>query len=246
MIIMIMIIMIIEVNKLKDIFIRNGYPKSVFHSCVKRFFEKLFRPKQQEDNPDKKEVTMSLLYLGTISLKLRKRLINVFKQSLPAVDLKVVFRSSCRMRSFFRFKDRVPTDLVSHLIYKFTCADCNASYLGETNRHYLIRKCEHLCISPFTGKAMAKPPTSVTTHITEKQCVGNTLDNFEIITRCRGDLFRQRIQESILISRDNPIINGQIRSIKLELFWVFKKGCELLSFTWTLHYHTVKVVVQFL
>ena len=122
------------------------------------------------------------------------------------------------MRSFFRFKDRVPTDLLSHLIYKFTCADCNVSYLGETNRHYLVRNCEHLRISPFTGKAVVKAPTSVTTHIAEERCLNNNLDNFEIVTRCRGSLFRQRIQESLLIARDNPIINGQIRSVKLELF----------------------------
>ena len=207
----------IEINKLKDIFIRNGYPKSVFHSCVRRFFEKLFRPKQQK-NPEKKEISICLLYLGTISLKLRTKLKNIFKRSLPTVDFKVVFRSSCRMRSFFRFKDRVSTDLLSHLIYKFTCADCNASYLGETRRHYVVRNCEHLRISPFTGKPASNLPTSVTKHIVEKQCLSNTLGSFEIVTSCHGSVYRQRIQESLLIARDDPEINGQIRSVKLELF----------------------------
>ena len=122
------------------------------------------------------------------------------------------------MRSFFQFKDKCPIDLSSHLIYKFTCASCNASYLGETNRHYVVRKCEHLCMSPFTGKTVKSAPTSVTKHITEKRCEGNTTDNFEIVTRCRGSLFRQRIQESLLIARDDPVINGQERSVWLELF----------------------------
>ena len=122
------------------------------------------------------------------------------------------------MRAFFNFKDRVPTDLVSHIIYKFTCADCNASYLGETTRHYVIRTCEHLNISPFTKKPAHNIPTSVTKHITENKCFYNDSDSFEIITHCRGSNFRQKIQESLLIARDNPSINGQIRSVKLELF----------------------------
>ena len=206
-----------EVNKLKDIFIKNGYPKTVFHSCVRRFFDKLFRPKQSSDT-DKTEVTMCLPYLGTISLKTRRRLKNIMKQSLPKINLNVIFRSSCRIRSFFNFKDKLSTDLVSHLIYKFTCADCNASYLGETNRHYIVRCCEHLGTSPFTGKQVSRAPTAVTKHIAEERCPSNNIQSFDIITRCRGSLFRQRIREALLIAKNKPSLNGQERSVSLVLF----------------------------
>ena len=41
--------------------------------------------------------------------------------------------------SFFSTKDKVPYGLKSHIIYKFLCAGCNASYVGETYRHISTR-----------------------------------------------------------------------------------------------------------
>jgi len=44
----------------------------------------------------------------------------------------------------FSVKDPVPFDLRSRVVYKFTCAGCNACYVGETSRHNLTRIHEHL------------------------------------------------------------------------------------------------------
>ena len=41
-------------------------------------------------------------------------------------------------------KDSVPRELRSRVIYKFTCACCNACYIGETGRHFSTRVREHL------------------------------------------------------------------------------------------------------
>ena len=34
-----------------------------------------------------------------------------------------------------RFKDRVPYDLVTGVVYECTCGKCNLSYYGETETH---------------------------------------------------------------------------------------------------------------
>ena len=44
----------------------------------------------------------------------------------------------------FRFKDRLPYDLVSCVVYKFQCGRRNASYYGETDRHLKVRSGEHI------------------------------------------------------------------------------------------------------
>ena len=44
----------------------------------------------------------------------------------------------------FSVKDPVPFDLRSRVVYKFLCAGCNASYIGETSRHLSTRVREHL------------------------------------------------------------------------------------------------------
>ena len=37
-------------------------------------------------------------------------------------------------------------------MYKFTCSCCNATYYGESERHFFVRASEHLGMTPLTGK----------------------------------------------------------------------------------------------
>ena len=49
-----------------------------------------------------------------------------------------------KLRNLFSVKDSVPPGLRSRVVYKFSCAGCNASYIGETTRHICTRVREHL------------------------------------------------------------------------------------------------------
>ena len=49
------------------------------------------------------------------------------------------------------FKDRIPLNLRSHVVYQFECQCCNALYLGKTCRHLHTRVSEHRGISALTG-----------------------------------------------------------------------------------------------
>jgi len=44
----------------------------------------------------------------------------------------------------FSVKHPNSLDLRSRVVYKFTCAGCNACYIGETSRHLSTRVREHL------------------------------------------------------------------------------------------------------
>ena len=55
---------------------------------------------------EKWDVLIVLLYLGFLSLQLRTPLEKVFNKCLPCCKLRVVFKSSVRIRNFFNFKDR--------------------------------------------------------------------------------------------------------------------------------------------
>ena len=41
-------------------------------------------------------------------------------------------------------KITIPDDLKSSLVYKFTCASCSSSYIGETFCHFKTRIEEHI------------------------------------------------------------------------------------------------------
>ena len=58
-------------------------------------------------------------------------------------NIKLVF-NSFKIKNSFAYKDPIPNDLKSFLVYKFTCASCSSSYIGETCRHFKTRIEEHI------------------------------------------------------------------------------------------------------
>ena len=59
------------------------------------------------------------------------------------VDIKLVF-STLKIKNLFNVKDPLPDRLRTRVVYKFSCASCNACYIGETSRHFATRVREHL------------------------------------------------------------------------------------------------------
>ena len=95
-----------EICKIKDIFIKNDYSERFFDKCVKTFPSKVFIPKRIIQTAEKKQVTIVLPYMGMIPNELNVKLHKTFKQLLPACDLRVIFKVSLRMKSYFAFKDK--------------------------------------------------------------------------------------------------------------------------------------------
>ena len=73
----------------------------------------------------------------------------------------MVFQSKTRLSSLFRFKDIIPREISSHLVYKFKCSYCNATYYGESERDFFVRASEHLGMTPLIGKQVRSPKKSV-------------------------------------------------------------------------------------
>ena len=69
----------------------------------------------------------------------------------------------------FRFKYRVPYNLVSGVAYEYTFGKCNSSYYNGTQRHLKFRSGEHLGISPLTFKK-TKPSkeSSIRDHLLQR------------------------------------------------------------------------------
>ena len=82
----------IEVELLRSIFKCNNYPVNIIDQCIKKFFDKLYVPKQIVPTVPKKELLVVLPYLGTFSLNLRKRLYKSVSKSLPQCKIKVIFQ----------------------------------------------------------------------------------------------------------------------------------------------------------
>ena len=76
---------------------------------------------------EKHLLILSLLFLGDISLQLRTKLRKSFKNISNCCKVQNVYKSQRRLSSQFRFKEPLSYDLMSKVVYKYTCRRCNSS-----------------------------------------------------------------------------------------------------------------------
>ena len=67
----------------------------------------------------KKSLVLVLSYLGSISLQTTTKLKKSSKNILNCCKFQIVFKNKTRLGKNFHFKDHIPKDLTSGVIYKF-------------------------------------------------------------------------------------------------------------------------------
>ena len=212
-----------EIEKLKNIFRNNGYPIKFVDRCIFKFFNKIYEKRTPTIiEEEKKEVTMILPFLGMTSFNIKKKITASFKKLLPIYNIKFVFKTSCRMSSYFNYKDSFPKSLMSGVIYKYTCPNCNVCYIGCTSRYWEKRLSEHTHKSALTGKPLSGGQIfAPMQHQRSEKCNPEgplvSRDDFEIIGHEKNRYLLQ-LKESILIQKFNPKINGNMTSVPLYLF----------------------------
>ena len=173
----------------------------------------------------KKQVRLVLPFLDPLSFEIRSRLQKCFKNYITYCSLKVAYQSRSRISNLFNFK-HVNTKLSSHIVYKFMCSCCNATY-GQTQRHFFVRASEHLGITHLTGKFVKTTRKSAIFDHMWWDSHKASFDTFSALLK-ESNPFKLQLKESLLISRDKPILNKNIYSFPLELFdWLWQ--CYLIS-----------------
>ena len=208
----------IEILKLKGILLFNDYPQKMVDKCISLFLDKTLdrdKPPVAEES-DKTVLKLTLPYLGKKSNELKTTIKKVIMENIPLCKFNIIFSSKRRIKNFFLFKDKVPVDLQSHLIYKIQCDKCNLIYYGLTERHSKVRFFDHMGLSILTGRNIKGVDTAMKTHCREEKHSINK-DSFSIIGR-EENSFRLRMKESLLIKRDRPQLNNNLYSTPLYLF----------------------------
>ena len=149
-----------------------------------------------------------------MSSYLKRKLPSFIRNSLPQCTIKVILKSTNHLSSLFRFKDVIPKELRSHLVYKFSCSSCNTTYHGKTERHLNVRSGEHIGLSPLTGNRVACKPSAISDHLLLHEDNNSSFNNF----CCENNAYKLSLRESILIKRDSPELNRKVSSMPLLLF----------------------------
>ena len=155
----------LELVKLIDVFKNNGYLENFINNCFKVFLDNKYRVQEKVITVPKKTLVLVLPYLGLLSLQTRTKLRKSLKGILNCCKLQILFKSQNKLAKAFHFKDRIPKELASGVVYKFQCGVYNESYYGECVRHLNIRIGQHIGISLLTKKKVKPKGIAVSNHL---------------------------------------------------------------------------------
>ena len=129
-----------EVDHLNTTLIKNNYPLKFIDSCVKSFLNKLYTPKVVVPNVPKRNVFVKLLFLGSTLFQIRMELQKLFSDKSTSCNVKIVFTSPVRVKSFFTFTDKLLK--ISYFQDFFTSISVMAAMLLIMERPNAILKSE--------------------------------------------------------------------------------------------------------
>ena len=141
-----------------------------------------------------------LPFIGMYSRKTQNKIEKLCKRSRKNAKVNLIFTSN-KLRQACTYNDSYPSVLNSKVVYKFVCANCNASYVGQTHRHLTTRIDEHF------GK---DKKSHIYQHLmSSADCLNAcSRDCFSILDTARTK-HQLRIKESLFISWLKPTLNKQ-------------------------------------
>ena len=98
-----------------------------------------------------------------------------------------------KMKNYLAYKDRNPHDLKSFLVYKFTCASCSSSYIGETCHYFKTRIEEHI----------------------KKDDKSHIFKHLHSSKTCFDSKFDLKVKEALHINWKKPNLNAQQNNLVL-------------------------------
>ena len=217
-----------ELNTLKDIFRKNGYPESIIERNITS--QPYTRP--AFIGPSRCPAFIRLPWLGTRpAMLLEKKIKEAVRTAYFAAKVLFVYTTT---RAFRLPKDRLPTQFSSNVIYEFECLECNSRYVGRTSQHLIARVKQHVPRYLLPGAA-PKPSkrqnkrnatdaedhqSAIATHLLQnKACRQRYSDDcFKVISMARND-YHLKVLEAVYIHQQRPPLCKQKRFVTdLKLF----------------------------
>ena len=132
----------------------------------------------------------------------QRKLCALIKTYCNNPKIKLVF-SSFKIKNLIRVKDLVPRSLLSCVVHKFSCAECNSIYVGETSRHISTRVRGHL----FKDKK-----SHVFKHLESSDACKSACNEscFKVIDSARTR-YQLKINEALHSMWEGPSFNKQVQ-----------------------------------
>ena len=134
-----------EMDFVKSVLMKNGYPQNFINSIFKKFLQSKYTAdiKYPVFGPQKKSIYISLPYCGIQSQKLARQLKRIYSKIAPWANLICLFKPIRKLNSLSKLKSPFRLLSQSGVVYKIRCLDCQEFYIGLTQRILQIRLNEH-------------------------------------------------------------------------------------------------------
>ena len=198
-----------DIETIKSNLIKNAYTPLLINKVIKKCLDYKFSSNQNQLK-DKSDVHyFKLPYINNISHHIKNKLSKLCKEFCKEnFNIKLVF-NSFKIKNYFSYKDPIPNDLKSFLVYKFTCASCSSSYIGETCHHFKTRIEDHIKKDNKSHIFKHLHPTATCFDSYNSLC-------FKITDKanCKFDL---EIKEALHINCSEPNLNARQNHLTLTL-----------------------------
>ncbi|XP_057298046.1 uncharacterized protein LOC130628959 [Hydractinia symbiolongicarpus] len=129
----------INIKAPTEILRKNFFPTKLVNRHISNYLDKNFSTAVSTETTNVLEKRyFKLPFIGKYSNTAKEKVNQLVNKMCKEINVCLVFKL-CKIKDYFSCND-----LQSKLVYKFVCASCNASYVGETTRHISSRVKEHL------------------------------------------------------------------------------------------------------
>ena len=183
---------------------KNGYPIWLINKFVNK---RLREPTQNTAIEKSSNKYFKLPYIGYYSRIAQRKINAIAKRYCHEVRVVLVFKT-VKLSNMFSTKDKTPLTLRSNVVYKFVCAGCGSSYIGETSRHLKTRIGEHLHNNSSHIFSHLQASNNCRQLVTD-EC-------FTIVDQSENN-WNLRVKEALYISWIKPDLNRQLHHYRLSL-----------------------------
>ena len=186
---------------IQSLFIKNGFSLQTIRR-VRRGVEARLLPTAADPlDAQPKIINWSFPFIAEAENNLRSHIKDINKILPATLKIRPVFTTK-KTGNFFLNKDKVPADLKSNVVYKYTCEHCGKCYIGSSIRHFVTRQNEHLRGRPVPSEI------SLHNHPLDKK-------NFKILAQTKYP----RLLETLLIkkAKKHQLLNDRESSTYLLL-----------------------------
>ena len=115
-------------------------PPFLINKVIEKYLDHKFSSNKNQLKDISDVYYFNLSYICNLSHNIKNKLLKPYKEFCKEnFNINLDF-NSFKIEKYFSYNNPIPNDFIYFLVYKFTCASCSSSYIGETCRHSKTHK----------------------------------------------------------------------------------------------------------